>query len=549
MSWEEISPDLSLNDISRQGPSGGDITHENAGAEVHATCASLAPSPHRRGEIWASTDDGLVHVTRDDGKSWQNVTPTGMRELAYVGCVEISPHDADTIYVAATRYKLADYQPYLFRSTDGGRTFESINGDFPGGEITRVVRADPARNGLLFVGTETGVYCSLDDGQSWMRMGGGLPVVPVYDLKIKETDLVAGTHGRSFWILDDITPLRGLADGSYASRLFQPRTTVRTKLHFGALRSLRPSGVALALAPGVGGGIRTLRKPDGTSDREFLDVGENPPNGAIINYWLDEAVAGPVSLAFYDEGGAAIASFRSDDDSLPTAKRPSVRSGLNRFVWDLKYPGPETLDASLAPPRNKPLAEPANPPAGPTVVPAQYRVEMSLGSETMAAEFSVVKDPRLSTGPEDYRQQFELVGELTASLGKVNATVNRIRRSKHRLSALAGGSEDDKHGFAAKAKAVAEKLTAVEAVLVDVSRESHRDVLRNPAGLNDTLLALISAVSVSDTAPTKSAVAVSREIMARVDAEIDKLEQLAATEVTAVNRLALVREVEAASGG
>ena len=244
-----------------------------------------------------------------------------------------------------------------------------------------------------------------------------------------------------------------------------------------------------------------------------------------------------------------IASFHSDDNSLPAAKRPSVRSGLNRFVWDLKYPGPETLDASLAPPRNKPLAEPANPPAGPTVVPGQYRVEMSLGSETMAAEFSVVKDPRLSTTLEDYRQQFELVRELTDSLGKVNAAVNRIRRLKHRLSALAEGLEDDKHGIAAQTKAMAEKLTGIEAVLVDVHRESDRDVLRNPAGLNDTLLALISTVSVSDSAPTKSAAAVSREIMARADAEIGELEQLAATEVTAVNRLALERVLGAARSG
>jgi len=549
MSWEEISPDLSLNDISRQGPSGGDITHENAGAEVHATCASLAPSPHRPGEIWASTDDGLVHVTRDEGKSWQNVTPPGMPELAYVGCVEISPHDADTIYVAATRYKLADYKPYLFRTTDGGRTFASINGDFPDGEITRVVRADPVRKGLLFAGTETGVYCSLNDGQNWMRMGGGLPVVPVYDLKIKGADLVAGTHGRSFWILGDITPLRGLADGSGGCRLFEPRTTVRTKLHFGALRSLRPSGVALGVAPGVGGGIRTFRKPDGTSGREYLDVGENPPNGAIVYYWLDDGISGPVSLAFYDEGGAAIASFRSDDDSLPAAKRPSVRPGLNRFVWDLKYPGPEAVDTSLAPARNKPLAEPGDPPAGPAVVPGEYRVELSLGSETMAAEFSVVKDPRLSTTPEGYRRQLELVRELTASLGKLNATVNRIRRLKHRLSALAGGAEHDKNGLAANAKAAAEQLTAVEAVLVDIHREAPRDVLRNPAGLNDTLLALISQVSMSDTAPTEPAAAVAKEIMARVDAEIGKLERLAATEVAAVSRLALGREVEVASSG
>jgi hypothetical protein len=198
-----------------------------------------------------------------------------MPELAYVGCVEISPHDADTIYVAATRYKLADYRPYLFRSTDSGRSFEPINGDFPIGEITRVVRADPVRKGLLFVGTETSVYCSLNDGQSWLRMGGGLPVVPVYDLKIKGTDLVAGTHGRSFWILDDITPLRELVDGSRRCCLFRPRTTVRTKLHWGTLRDLRPSGVAFAVAPGVGGGIRTFRKPDETSGREYLDVGES----------------------------------------------------------------------------------------------------------------------------------------------------------------------------------------------------------------------------------------------------------------------------------
>jgi hypothetical protein len=297
----------------------------------------------------------------------------------------------------------------------------------------------------------------------------------------------------------------------------------------------------------VGGGIRTFRKPDGTSGREYLDVGENPPNGAIIHYWLDEGVSGPVSLAFYDEGGTAIASFRSDDSSLPSAKRPSVRPGLNRFVWDLRYPGPETLDISLAPPRNKPLAERADPPAGPTVVPGRYRVEMSMGSETMTADVSVVKDPRLSTRPEGYREQFELVRELTASLGKVNATVNRIRRLKHRLSVLAGGSGEGEHDLAAEAKAVAAKLTAVEAVLVDVHRESDRDVLRNPAGLNDALVALISTVSVADTAPTKQAAAVSTEIMARVDAEIGKFERLAATEVAAVNRLALGRAVEAPS--
>jgi len=401
---------------------------------------------------------------------------------------------------------------------------------------------------LLFVSTETGVFCSLNDGRNWMRMGGGLPVVPVYDLKIKGTDLVAGTHGRSFWILDDITPLRSLVDGDHGWRLFPPRTTVRTKLHWGALRGLRPSGVSFAVAAGVGGGVRTFRRPDGSSGREYLDVGENPPNGAIIYYRLDdEGVTGPVSLAFHDDAGTLIARFRSDDLSLPEAKRPPVRPGLNRFVWDLKYPGPEALDLSLAPLRNTPLAEPADPPSGPTVVPGQYRVEMSAGSQILAAEFSLVKDPRLPTTPEAYRQQFELLWELTVSLGKVNATVNNIRRLKYRLAVLAGGSEGAAHDLAARLAAVAEQLSAVEAVLVDVHRESSRDVLRHPAGLNDTLMDVINIVSISDTAPTTQAAAVAKEVMARVDTEIGKVERLVATEIAAVNRLALEQEVAAPS--
>lgn len=548
MSWAEISPDLSLNDPTRQGSSGGDITAENAGAEVHATCASVVESPHRPGEIWASTDDGLVHVTRDGGANWQNVTPSAMPQLAYVGCVEISPHDPNVIYLAATRYKLADYRPYVFRSTDGGQSFDAINGDLPEGEITRVVRADPVRPGLLFVGTETGIFCSLNDGRSWTRMGGGLPVVPVYDLKIKGSDLIAGTHGRSFWILDDITPLRGLADGIRECRLFQPRLTVRTKLHFGALRSLRPSGVAHALAPGVGAGIRTFRRPDGSSGREYLDVGENPPNGAIIYYWLDESTPGPLSLSFHDEAGTLIVSFRSDDADLPAAKRPTSQAGLNRFVWDLKYPGPEPLDMSLAPPRNKPLANPADPPAGPTAVPGQYRVEMSIGSQTLVAALAVVKDPRLPTTSDGYHKQFELLRELTASLGRLNATVNKIRGLKNHLAVLASGSGSTAKELTAVASAASERLAAIEAVLVDVRRESPRDVLRNPAGLDDTLVDLISTVSLSDTAPTTQAAAVAKEVMARVEAEIGGFERLIETENAQVDPLALGREVRSGVG-
>ena len=547
MSWEEISPDLSLNDKSRQGPSGGDITAESAGAEVHATCACVVESQHRKGEIWASTDDGLVHVTRDDGASWENVTPPQMPELAYVGCVEISAHDPDTVYVSATCYKLADYKPYLFRTTDGGRTWRSIAGNFPSGEITRVIRADPVRQGLLFVGTETGIYFTVDDGQNWMRMQGGLPVVPVYDLKIKNADLIAGTHGRSFWILDDIAPLRTLADGNTKTRLIPPRETIRTKLHFGSLSGVR-APFAFAITFGIGGGIATHELPDGTRRREFLDVGENPPNGVIIYYWLDEDTAGPVSLTLREVSGATIVTLRSDDEALPAARRPGTRRGLNRYVWDMKHPGPVRMDPSWTFLKNKPLAAEPDAQSGPTVVPGNYRVELFVGSETHAAQFAIVKDPRLSTSSDDYARQYALLKELHDKLSALNGAVNRIRRTNRQLRALAEQLGDQHADLAAKAKSAGERLVAIESVLVDVNRESPRDTLRYPAGLNDTLVDLINTVAIADMAPTAPAAAVSREIMAQVDGELAKFSAMVANDIADINRIAAERSVGYVTG-
>lgn len=537
MSWEEISPDLSLNEKSRQGPSGGDITAESAGAEVHATCACVVESPHRQGEIWASTDDGLVHVTRDDGVSWQNVTPPALPELAYVGCVEISAHDPNTVYIAATRYKLADYQPYLFRTTDGGRTWRSITGDLPRNEITRVIRADRRQGGLLFVGTETGIHFSADDGQTWIRMRGGLPVVPVYDLKIKDADLIAGTHGRSFWILDDIAPLRALADGSTATRLIPPRETIRTKLHFGSLAGVR-GPFAFAITFGIGGGIATHELPDGTRRREHLDVGENPPNGAIIYYWLENDVSGPVSLSFRDSKGALVVTLDSDDATLPVARRPTTRPGLNRYIWDMKHRGPERIDPPWASLKNKPLASEPDPQSGPTVVPGEYRVELSVGASTLVADLLVTGDPRLSTTPDDYAKQFALLHELNRKSSALNAAVNRIRRLRSQLRDLIDKLDTRHADLTEKASATATALSAIERVLVDVDRESPRDTLRHPAGLNDTLVDLINTVAITDMAPTAQATAVSREIMDQVDAQIGKLDTIVSRDIAEINRFA-----------
>ena len=534
--WEEISPDLSLDDESRQGHSGGDITRESAGAEVHATCACIVESPHRRGEIWASTDDGLVHVTRDDGQSWQNVTPQEMPALAYVGCVDISPHDADTIYVSATCYKLSDYKPYLFRSNDGGKSWQSIKGDLPADEITRVVREDPVRQGLLFTGTETGVFVSFDDGAHWSRMAGGLPVVPVYDLKIKGSDLVAGTHGRSFWILDDISPLRSLADGDRGTRLVAPRTTVREKLHYGALRGVG-TGVSFSIASGINGGVRGYTRPDGTPAREFLDVGENPPNGVMVYYRLDTD-SGPVTLTFRDRLGHDIIGFCSDDGTLPLGQRPTTTPGLNRFVWDMRHPAPTRLDESLNTARIKPLSKEPDATAGPHTVPGDYHVALEAGGATQVEGFTITKDPRLSVGQDAFEQQFALLQELMGCLGRLNAAVNRIRRLRQQLALLAGRFGEQHRDLGESMEALSGQLVAIEGKLVDIHRVSARDTLRNPAGLNDTLIDLINVVAIADIAPTRPAREVSRETIARVEAQLGELDAVIGKDVAQINELA-----------
>ena len=533
--WEAISPDLSLNDPARQGHSGGPLTHDTAGAEVHATCACVAPSPHREAEIWASTDDGLVHVTRDGGGTWKNVTPKGLPELAYVGCVEISAHAADTVYVSATRYKLADYKPYLYRTTNSGRSWQSITGNLPEGEITRVLRADPVRPGLLFVGTETGIFYTLDDGAHWTRMGGGLPVAPVYDLKIKHGDLVAATHGRSFWILDDLSALRQLKDDTRTVQLVTPRETVRTKLTWSAGSGYGKSGISYGPAFGINGGSEMVTKPDGSASRQFLDVGEGVPNGAILHWWLPEGFDAAVRLTILDAKGHVVRVLASDDKALAPGRRPGTRTGLNRYVWDLRHTGPVRQDASLAERRNKPLSDDKEELHGPLVAPGRYTVVLEAGTQRLEAGLTVVKDPRVKTSQRAFEQQQALLLELSAKWSALNTGVNQLRALRRALRALLTRLAPTHASLATRAQALVDTLGEIESVLVDPKRESVRDVLRHQAGLDDQLADMVSVVAIADEAPTTPAREVSREAMSQVDAQLARLAQCCGAELAALN--------------
>ena len=548
--WEAISPDLSLNDPSRQGHSGGPLTHDTAGAEVHATCACVVPSAHREAEIWASTDDGLVHVTRDGGASWKNVTPKAMPALAYVGCVEISAHDADTVYVSATRYKLADYQPYLFRTTNSGRTWQSITGDLPRGEITRVVRADPVRPGLLFVGTETGIFYTLDDGAHWTRMGGGLPVAPVYDLKIKHGDLVAATHGRSFWILDDLSALRQLREDTRAIQLVAPRETVRTKLTWSAGSGYGKAGISYGPAFGIGGGSEVVKKADSSTSRQFLDVGEGAPSGALLWWWLPEGFKGRVKLSVLDAKGQLVRELASDDTKLAAARRPGTRAGLNRYLWDLRHTGPVRQDPALADRRNPPLADDKEELNGPLVAPGRYTAVLEAGKERLEAPLVVVKDPRVKTSQRAFDQQLALLRQLHDKWSALNAGVNRLRQLRQQLRALLQRLEAGPAAApAAQARRLVEALDAIESVLVDPKRESVRDVLRHQAGLDDQLADMVSVVSIADEAPTTPALEVSREAMAQVDEQLARLQACCGPDLAALNAALRAAGVEVVAAG
>src|SRR5437016_4227289 len=299
--WERISPDLTRNDRSKQAPSGGPITKDNTGAEYYCTIFAFAESPVERGVLWAGSDDGLLHVSRDDGKTWKNVTPVAIRPFSLVSIIEPSPHDAATAYVATTRYKHDDFKPYLWKTTNYGRTWTKLTNGIPADDFTRVIREDPTRKGLLYAGTETGVYVSFDDGAHWNRLGGNLPVVPIHDLVVKDSDLVLATHGRSFWVLDDLEPIRQLAADPIKgkARLFAPRPTVRFRTDMGFPQPAK-SGKNYRMTGATIVTYRQIEKPTGEKAQVNIDSGQNPPDGVLVSYWLRDKPEGDVTLTFMD---------------------------------------------------------------------------------------------------------------------------------------------------------------------------------------------------------------------------------------------------------
>ena len=540
-SWETLSPDLSRNDESKLGASGG-LTKENLGAENYGTISTFVESPHQPGVFWIGTDDGLVHTSRNGGQSWEAITPPDLPEWTWIYCIEASVYDPDTVYLSATRYKLDDYRPLLYKSTDGGQSWASINGDYPEGEISRVIRADPTCPGLLYVGSETGIFVSFNDGQNWQRLQGNLPVVPIYDLKIKDGDLVAGTHGRAFWILDDLTPLQSLGQQASAGgmRFFPPRPTYRRTLHPWVDPPWNDNslgdGKCYGPIVGLAGTTYEVKTPEGEKFIKHLDLGENPPQGAILYYHLDEEPEQPIEITILDANGGEIERFSSedtegeDDKSVMGILKPVVpaKPGLNRFVWNLRYPGPKVkLDKSLEKPRE----------VGPIAAPGTYQARFKCGSVEITHVLEILKDPRLDTTPEDFAAQFELWKKITEKTSEANDALNRLRRIKRQLTELSGRERhhDAKGETPQVLESLVDRLEAVENALVQTKKESVTDRLRYPAMLKDRLEGMVPAVAMADARPTEQMQAVYDHLSGKIDEQLARFKQLETQDVVALN--------------
>ena len=523
MRWEAISPDLTRNDKSKQQPSGGPITIDDTGTEYYDTVFSIAPSPVTKGLIWVGTDDGLIQITQDEGKNWANVTPKDLPEWSRVSLVEASPHDAGTAYVAIDRHQNDDLHPYIFKTSDYGKTWSRIVTGIPDTAFVRAVREDPKRKGLLYAGTERGVFVSFDDGAHWRTMQLNLPAAPIHDLVVKNDDLVLATHGRSFWILDDVSPLRQFAD-SVANddvHLYQPATAYRRRV------------------PGGEGGPRA----------NF--AGLNPPNGALVYFYLKQAPKQEVKIEVLDAAGTVIREYSSlkvqvpeeplDPDDKKPEKEIKAEAGLNRFVWDLHYEGANRVPGYY-------LWEYNDGARGPLALPGKYQVRLTAGGKSSTVPLEVKIDPRVKVSQGDLEKQFKLLSDVREQLNRVYDAVNQIQDVREQLGGLKKrlAPGDSYKSLMSAADGLDAKLIAVRDPLINLRISANEDSLTYPPGLDGRLAFVALAVTGgADAAPTEAEYALFDRLKKQADELLSLWNQVRNTEIVAFQKVASEQGVHA----
>jgi photosystem II stability/assembly factor-like uncharacterized protein len=519
-SWHIVSPDLTRNDPSKLGPSGGPITVDSNGMDYYCTIFAFAESPLVRGLLWAGSDDGLVHLSRDGGATWDAVTPPDLPTWSVVSSIDPSPHDPATAFLAVDRHRHDDFAPYLYKTHDYGASWEKIVNGLPEDDFARVLREDPARPGLLYAGTEAGVWVSRNDGATWRSLRRNLPVVPVHDLVIKDSDLVAATHGRGFWILDDLTPLREGDEGvlGEAVRLFPPRPAIRYRAARGFGGGTGP-GKTYQLAGTTGFAARWRTLPNGDKEAILLDAGQNPPDGVLVYYQLAEAHTDDLSLTFLDSGGNEIATYRGrrkGEDLQPKVRYLPTEAGLNRFVWEGRYPDARDVPGAIY--RSSGVQ-------GPLAPPGEYQVRLTCGEASWTQPFTLRKDPRISATDAELQEQFAFLLEIRDKLSETNDAIVHLRTIREQAGVWEARARQDgnRETIIAAAEELKASLTTIEEALVQTRWKSSRDALTAPSKLNVKIATLLGVVGGADGAPTSQAREVFASVSEWVDAQLAQL--------------------------
>lgn len=492
-SWEIISPDLTRNDPEKLKSSGGPITQDNTSVEYYCTIFAAQESPLKEGLLWVGSDDGLIHVSQDGGQNWENVTPKGMPEWMMINSIEPSSFDEGTCYVAGTKYKTGDFTPYLYKTTDYGKSWTKITNGINNEHFTRVLREDPKQKGLLYAGTETGMYISFNDGKNWKPFQLNLPIVPITDLAIKDNNLIVATQGRSLWIIDDLTVIHQLYGANLNENiLFKPKDTYRMR-----------------------GGSRKGSKTSGT----------NHPNGVITYFNLkDLKEDDKVSLTYFDKKGDTIKTYSNSS----TKNKLKVKKGTNEFVWNMTYDGAERLKgmilwwASLE---------------GPKAVPGEYKVSLDVNGELQSQNFTVLADPRAESTQADMEAQFKFIEAVNETMDKAHKSIKKIRNINKQLSAFQGQYKDDEgvKDLVEKAKELQEKLGEIEKALYQTKNRSGQDPLNFPIRLTNKLGHLNSLARMGDFAPTAQDIAVKNELTAKIEKQLSAFNTILSDEVKLFN--------------
>jgi len=498
-SWKIISPDLTRNDPKTLGPSGGPITKDNTGVEYYGTIFAATESAFEPGLLWTGSDDGLLHVSKNNGENWDNVTPKKMPEWMMINCIEVDPFTKGGAYVVGTKYKTGDYQPYLYKTENYGKSWKLITKGIQSEAFTRALRADPKRKGLLYAGTEKGMYISFDDGENWQQFQQNLPIVPITDLAIKDDNLIAATQGRSLWIIDDLTPLHQINSTLLKQDvvLYKPKNAYNMS----------------------GGNGRTSKT-----------MGTNHPGGVAINYYIKETnEKDTITLRFYDAKDNLIKTFSTKPDKAKKEEKLSIEDGNSVFYWDMMYTGAEKVKgmilwwASLN---------------GPMALPGKYNVELAIQNKKMRQEFSILNNPMSEATEEDMKAQFDFINNINVKMTEIHKALKNVTKVRNQVGLLKKSIQNkEKHKtLLTYADRLLKDMTIIEETLYQTKSKSGQDPLNFPIRLNNKLAHLNSLTRIGNYAPTQQAIDFKNEITQKIDVELNKLYSIFNNRVKELNK-------------